>query len=210
MTNLIKLNKLPQLKSKLIVIIFLMIPILHSCSTQKKKLNTNQYFLNSNLEENSIAIFDKKVTNFENEPDIKIGLKFKKISKREETIDKELDELSDLSELEPISIATTESTTESTTERAPSSVEKVPALLKAAEVENPRVIRELLIKGYKINFQDKDGNTALILATRNNRLNNVLYLLKAGAQKDIINNNNESALDIAKKNQHNQLIEILQ
>ena len=50
-----------------------------------------------------------------------------------------------------------------------------------------RSVRELLKKGMDVNIQDKDGNTALVIASYNGRADIVKLLLANGADFDLQN-----------------------
>jgi len=60
-----------------------------------------------------------------------------------------------------------------------------------------------------VNLQDLDGNTALHIATLNNNIDVVKLLLENGADKEIKNKNEKTALDFAKKAWFLELKEIL-
>ena len=55
-------------------------------------------------------------------------------------------------------------------------------------------LNELILFGANVNKQDKDKRTPLMLATMNNQTNCLKILLEAGADPDIVNNKNETAL----------------
>lgn len=60
-----------------------------------------------------------------------------------------------------------------------------------------------------INIKDPDGNTALIIATKNYKVDIVEILLKNGALVDSINNNKTSAIEIATRNSFVEIVDKL-
>lgn len=65
------------------------------------------------------------------------------------------------------------------------------------------------MKASDMDEQDKYGNTALMLATKDNQIETLLKLLASGADPNIKNNANNSAIKIAVKYGHIELVEIL-
>jgi ankyrin repeat protein len=70
-------------------------------------------------------------------------------------------------------------------------------------------IKKFIADGGDVNFRDEWGLTALITATFCNDPAIVNILLKAGANKDIKNNDGKTALDIAKEYDYQEIIELL-
>lgn len=70
-------------------------------------------------------------------------------------------------------------------------------------------IKLLIDKGAKINIKDSDGNTPLILATMNNDVSTVKILLKKGANKSLMNYQKKMAIDYARENENEELIDLL-
>ena len=60
-----------------------------------------------------------------------------------------------------------------------------------------------------LNEKDKDGNTALILASSNGNVEVVKYLIDSGANVNIKNNECKTALDLAEENGYEEIAEIL-
>ena len=69
--------------------------------------------------------------------------------------------------------------------------------MAASEIGYFEAVNLLIKSGAKINHRDKKGNTALILAAQNNKLDVVKALLKARANKKVKNKSGVSALDVA-------------
>lgn len=68
----------------------------------------------------------------------------------------------------------------------------------------------LLENGADINSQDSLGDTALMYAIKFGSIENAKFLIKKGADIHIVNNYFETALDLAKKNELNEIIQILE
>lgn len=79
------------------------------------------------------------------------------------------------------------------------------ALMYAAEKGNLEVVRTLINKeiDHLLDLQDNLGNTALMYAARIGDQNIFEQLIIAGANVNIVNNANETAIDIANANGHN-------
>jgi ankyrin repeat protein len=60
------------------------------------------------------------------------------------------------------------------------------------------ILKYLLENGGDVDQRDEEGNTALMMAAKYNRVENVKLLLEAGADKSLKNNEGKTALDIAK------------
>lgn len=71
---------------------------------------------------------------------------------------------------------------------------------RLAFIDYKQTLDSILDKKFKINFQDKKGNTALIYALKNRYFDICKILIELGADITIPNNKNKTALDIAKKN----------
>ncbi len=74
-------------------------------------------------------------------------------------------------------------------------------LLKAIENSDYSKVDKLVEDGADIDYQDKDGNSGLILASQLRRINMVRKLLDKGADVNIRNNNNETALMFEARNE---------
>ncbi len=61
-----------------------------------------------------------------------------------------------------------------------------------------------------INYVDENGNTALIIAAKNGNKEIVKELLKKGANTVIRNGNNDAAINLAKANNHTEIVKALQ
>lgn len=65
------------------------------------------------------------------------------------------------------------------------------------------------MQGFDVNAQDREGRTALMLASDMGRLDMVDALLKMGADVSLKDNNGHSAFDYAQKNQYSTVAEAL-
>ena len=74
------------------------------------------------------------------------------------------------------------------------------SLIKAAKVATPETLRHIMKKKIDINFQNKQGESALIVAAKNKRFENVNYLIKSGANIEVADNAGKTAFDYAKAN----------
>lgn len=81
--------------------------------------------------------------------------------------------------------------------------------LTAVDRGNFAKVKQLVSQGLDINQQDKDGNTALMISSRNHNLNITKFLLANGANKLIKNQKGQTALDIATKRKHQKIIDVL-
>lgn len=82
--------------------------------------------------------------------------------------------------------------------------------LHTAVIANQPAIVQLLLKAHaNINKQNKDGQTALMLAVEYNHPEIIALLLQAGADKELENIYQERAIDIARKKQNQTLINLL-
>jgi ankyrin repeat protein len=70
-------------------------------------------------------------------------------------------------------------------------------LIILASIGNTEGVRRLLALGVTINAQDKQGNTALILAARNGYYDTVVLLLENNARRDIANRQRLTACALA-------------
>lgn len=85
------------------------------------------------------------------------------------------------------------------------------ALLIAVEDESLEAVKILILKGKaNINLQDEIGNTALMNAINNNDNNMVEFLLENGADISIRNQNDEDALDLARENDNQEMLNMLE
>ena len=71
------------------------------------------------------------------------------------------------------------------------------------------IVKLLLKSGANPNIQNKDKNTALILASRYNRIENVRLLLENSADPNIKNKENKTALTYASNNRHTEIVNLL-
>lgn len=71
------------------------------------------------------------------------------------------------------------------------------AWVMSMHANNTQLTRMLLDHGTDINYQNKNGNTALHIASMWGCMNNIDFLLVAGARTDIKNNDNQTAEDVA-------------
>ena len=69
---------------------------------------------------------------------------------------------------------------------------------------------ELLRRGAKVNMQNKNGQTALILASRSGNSGKVGLLLKKGGDSTIVDFDKKTALNYAKDFQHTDVIRLLE
>jgi ankyrin repeat protein len=70
-------------------------------------------------------------------------------------------------------------------------------MLRKVARYNPEIISLLLTGGANPNLQDVDGNTALHYASNYRRAEAISILIEHGAALDLVNNNSETALDVA-------------
>lgn len=82
-------------------------------------------------------------------------------------------------------------------------------LLHCSALGYTKTASVLIQNGADFNALDKEGNTPLILATRREHLKTVNLLIKSGANLNIRNANEESAKDIAKQKQFNEILKLL-
>lgn len=71
------------------------------------------------------------------------------------------------------------------------------------------IIRLLLARGAHINMQDKNGFTALMHAVKHRHLKVVKVLLQNGALTTIINNREQTVMDIAQANEDLEIVQLL-
>ena len=84
-------------------------------------------------------------------------------------------------------------------------------LLKYAALGNSvDAIKNRITKGDSIDGQDKDGFTSLMYASRKGNLEAVNILITLKANLDLKNNNNQTALDIARESSFHQVIGLLE
>ncbi|GAB6031251.1 Ankyrin repeat and SAM domain-containing protein 6 [Chamberlinius hualienensis] len=88
--------------------------------------------------------------------------------------------------------------------------DEVTPLMVAAQYGYDVIVTQLLEKGCNVNFRSKSaGLTALMLAAANNRVATVKLLLKMGADIEIVNAGNKTALDIVSLKRKKTVREIL-
>jgi len=72
-----------------------------------------------------------------------------------------------------------------------------------------KMVKLLLENGAKIDVQDENGLTALMMAVSNNHLETIKVLLKNGVDKSIKDKNNRTALIIAEQRGYKKAVELL-
>lgn len=72
-------------------------------------------------------------------------------------------------------------------------------IITSAACGSRNILEYLLTKSAKVNYQNQEGETALMLATSKGRIDNVKILLKYKVDISLKNKNGQTALDIAKK-----------
>ncbi|XP_046984123.1 ankyrin-3-like [Schistocerca americana] len=82
-------------------------------------------------------------------------------------------------------------------------------LHQAAWNDNPAVVRLLAASSADCNARDHTGNTPLHDAAWRGHLDAATALLEAGADREVRNDDGDTPLDLAKRNNHQQLIDIL-
>jgi uncharacterized protein len=82
-------------------------------------------------------------------------------------------------------------------------------LILAASYSKPEVLRALIDAGARINAKNKEGETALMKAAAAGLLESVRLLIYAGANANARNNSGETALDLARNNEHAEVVEQL-
>ncbi|ANN62374.1 ankyrin repeat domain-containing protein [Brachyspira hyodysenteriae] len=82
--------------------------------------------------------------------------------------------------------------------------------LDAAIFGDEDVIKAIIAKNINVNIQDDVGNTALILACMEGHIQVVELLIKANADKSIVNKHGNDALYYAKRNNYNDIIKVLE
>lgn len=87
--------------------------------------------------------------------------------------------------------------------------EGLTALMYAAIAPTTTSLKLLIAAHADLNLKDIYGNTALINAIIAGRLGNVVELLKSGADKTIRSKKGESALDVARNEKKEKMIELL-
>lgn len=89
-------------------------------------------------------------------------------------------------------------------------IEKNNLVYMAASVNAKKTLQELVKRApEQINVQNKKGDTALHVAAKYGTDEIIRILLKAGAKKDIRNNENKKPLDLAKEIQNDAAIKLL-
>lgn len=81
--------------------------------------------------------------------------------------------------------------------------------LLAADIATPETLRAIKSLGGDIDYQNKYGETALMLAVRSNRIENVKSLIELGANKEILSYSGDSALDIAQELEFYDIVDLL-
>ncbi|WP_157153625.1 ankyrin repeat domain-containing protein [Brachyspira murdochii] len=82
--------------------------------------------------------------------------------------------------------------------------------LDAAIFGDEDVIKDILQKNININVQDDVGNTALILACMEGHIQVVELLVKANADKSIVNKHGNDALFYAKQKNYTDIIKLME
>lgn len=88
-------------------------------------------------------------------------------------------------------------------------LEELPALHKAAKVNNIDDLPSILRGGADINGRDREGNTPLHWAARNGHWKFVARLLLFNADRDLVNEKKETALQLAQESGYGQAVRIL-
>ena len=70
-------------------------------------------------------------------------------------------------------------------------------------------VKVLIEGGANVNMQDENGDTALMLAARNNEVACVTYILDAGAQVNLLNHYGQTAITMASKKGHIECVKKL-
>ncbi len=83
------------------------------------------------------------------------------------------------------------------------------SLLYAVALEDIEVSRKLIVDGADVNMKDKEGNTPLIVATRNGRLEIARMLLSKGADANAKDHRQQSPLTIAAQSGQDKIVELL-
>ncbi len=71
-------------------------------------------------------------------------------------------------------------------------------------------VQQYIADGVDVNYQNEDGDTALINASQYGHFKIVKFLVEQGANINIKNINDNTALDVAKENEHMKILEYLQ
>ncbi len=82
-------------------------------------------------------------------------------------------------------------------------------IFEAVKYNNVEQVKSWIAKKNKINQTDPDGNTPLHYAVSKNNLAIVQMLIDAGADQNIKNNNRETAIDIAQRNNSIEITDLL-
>jgi ankyrin repeat protein len=80
----------------------------------------------------------------------------------------------------------------------------------AAERGNLQVIWELLKRGARVNMQNNNGQTALMLAAGRGRTGSVGLLLNKGGDAFVVDFNKKTAVDYARSRQRNEVLQIFE
>ena len=83
------------------------------------------------------------------------------------------------------------------------------AMGKAENGDNQTLKQLIASKEEDINVRDKNGNTALMAASRNGIVENVKALLEAKADISLKNNRGETALSLAEKKGYQDVVDML-
>lgn len=84
------------------------------------------------------------------------------------------------------------------------------ALMAAAKIGHPDIVKLLVSKGANINARNADHNiTPLIWAANGGHLSIVKFLLEKGADKNILTNNDYTAARIANENGHYSIVDLI-
>ena len=82
-------------------------------------------------------------------------------------------------------------------------------MLEAVKDNKTQVVAELLKRGLDPNTSDQEGNTLLILASREGSAGVARQLIAAGAKLDAVNQFNETALMMAARGGHVDTVKLL-
>lgn len=82
-------------------------------------------------------------------------------------------------------------------------------IIDAIIFQNLETLFQLMPKGFDINQQDQDGNTLLMVACSNRQVDAVQFILDAGANPNILNAQNRSAITLLVMAKDYSLVKLL-
>lgn len=83
------------------------------------------------------------------------------------------------------------------------------ALMRSVECGNLEAVKFLIEKGADVDCADKDGITATMIAASYSEIEIVKLLVEKGAEINVVDDFDKSALDYAKKNNNQGIVEFL-